>query len=289
MSNSSLRGSIAALLALAALALAPPLSAQDGRDAPPVALAEVYHLGEPLDLSAYRVSEKYDGVRAWWTGEELRTRSGQRIHTPAWFTAGWPRVALDGELWAGRGRFEFGSGAVRKREPVDAEWRQLRYLVFDMPLQAGNFDARQVQLRKRAPQLGPWITVVAQGRVQTQVELAARLDAIVAAGGEGLILRRGDAPHAAGRSRDLLKLKPYDDAEAIVVAHLPGRGKYATMTGALLVECPDGRRFAVGSGLSDAQRRQPPPLGSTITYAYSGLTAAGVPRFARFLRVRHAP
>ena len=90
-----------------------------------------------------------------------------------------------------------------------------------------------------------------------------------------------------GRSEWLLKYKRHDDAEARVVAHLPGKGKYEGMTGSLLVERPDGVRFRLGSGLSDVQRADPPPIGAWVTYRYDGLTSKGVPRFARFLRVRH--
>lgn len=100
------------------------------------------------------------------------------------------------------------------------------------------------------------------------------------------MLHRGDAPYAARRSDDLLKLKPYEDAEARVLAHLPGRGKYAGLLGALLVERPDGLQFRLGGGFPDARRRKPPPVGSWVTCRYNGLTEDGVPRFARFLRVR---
>jgi DNA ligase-1 len=84
-----------------------------------------------------------------------------------------------------------------------------------------------------------------------------------------------------------LKLKTYEDAEAVVIAHLPGKGKYQGMMGALLVEMPDQRRFKIGTGFSDAQRADPPPIGSTITYKYFGKTSTQLPRFASFLRVRN--
>lgn len=100
------------------------------------------------------------------------------------------------------------------------------------------------------------------------------------------MLRRDDAPYRSGRSDDLLKLKSFEDAEARVIGHLPGRGKYAGQTGALLVETPSGQRFRLGSGLPDALRRAPPPIGSVVTYRHNGTHASGLPRFARFWRVR---
>ena len=109
---------------------------------------------------------------------------------------------------------------------------------------------------------------------------------MVREGGEGLMLHRGDSPYRGVRSDDLIKLKTHDDAEAQVVGHLAGKGKYAGMAGTLLVQTPQGQRFKLGSGLSDALRRQPPPVGAWVTYRYRGLNDSGLPRFATFLRVR---
>ncbi|MDB5967894.1 MAG: ligase [Hydrocarboniphaga sp.] len=274
-------------LVLAVALLAISSSTSPASEPPPVQLAKVYHLGETIDLDAYLVSEKYDGVRAWWDGKQLLTRSGQIIASPRWFTAHLPSTTLEGELWAGRGQFEATSGTVRKNSPDDAEWRKLRYMVFDLPQHPGRFAERAEAIKTLVGSAGdPWLQAVPQTPVATMDELRRRLDAIVAAGGEGLMLHRRDSLYAAGRGSDLLKLKPYDDAEAVVVEHLPGQGKYTGMLGALRVQRPDGLRFAIGSGLSDEQRRHPPAIGSTITYAYTGTTEDGVPRFARFLRIR---
>ncbi|MBI3408975.1 MAG: DNA ligase, partial [Planctomycetes bacterium] len=57
--------------------------------------------------------------------------------------------------------------------------------------------------------------------------------------------------------------------------------------GALVAELPDGTQFAVGTGLSDAARNSPPPIGSIITFKYQELTDAGVPRFPSFVGVRN--
>ena len=127
---------------------------------------------------------------------------------------------------------------------------------------------------------------VGQNKVASAAELQQILAQVVQAGGEGLMLHRADALYESGRSDTLLKLKPWLDAEAVVIAHLPGKGKYQGQLGALLVRAPDGREFRLGTGFSDAQRREPPPLGSTVTYRYRELTGKGLPRFASFLRQR---
>jgi len=252
---------------------------------PRLMLPTHYHPG--IDVSEYWVSEKLDGVRGRWDGHELRTRGGQRIRPPAWFTKDWPALAMDGELWIARGHFDEISGLVRAGNADDGVWRRVHFMVFDLPADPGPFDARVLHMRKLLATPGiVGLRPIAQFRVANAAELDARLDSLVAAGGEGLVLQHHDARYRIGRSEQLLKYKPYDDAEARVVGHTAGRGKYKGMLGALIVERPDGSRFRLGSGFSDAQRAAPPPLGSQVTYRYNGLSSKGLPRFARFLRVR---
>jgi len=254
---------------------------------PPLMLADVYDGRGEIDFADYWVSEKLDGVRGYWDGAKLLTRSGRIIHAPAWFTAGWPRVPLDGELWAGRGRFTHASSTVRTQVPDDDAWRQMRFMVFDLPAEGGPFTERLAALDALLDSLQiPWLQAVPQTRAADREALKAMLGQVVAQGGEGLVLHRGSSLYRPGRGDDLLKYKPYRDAGARVVAYLPGKGKYEGMLGALLVERPDGLRFRVGTGFTDEQRRHPPPIGSWITYAFDGYTVSGLPRFARFLRTR---
>lgn len=253
----------------------------------PLQLPTVYN--DAIDPAPYLVSEKYDGVRGHWDGSTLRYRSGRAVPVPGWFRARLPRTPLDGELWLGRGRFDELSGIVRKAKPVDAEWRQLRYMVFELPGVGGTFADRVQQLRELAAQTG-WAQLVAveQTPVIDREALRRRLAATVAQGGEGLVLHLADAAYRPGRSDALLKLKPELDAEAVVVAQHAGTGRNAGLLGALELRAPDGRQFLVGTGFSDAQRRDPPPVGSVVTYRYRDLTSGGAPRFASFLRVHHA-
>ena len=253
--------------------------------APALLLAQVYRPG--LDLQDYWVSEKYDGVRGYWDGQRLRTRGGEPITPPAWFTAGWPDTALDGELWAGRSRFAQAQSTVRQASAGDAAWRQIRFMVFDLPAHPGSFDERLSVLRSTVKRIGqPWLQAVPQQRVASHTALQALLHDTVRGGGEGLMLHRGASLYRAGRSEDLIKLKTHDDTEARVVAHLPGKGKHAGRLGALLVEMPTGQRFRLGTGLSDADRDTPPAVGRWVTYRFQGTHASGLPRFARFVRIR---
>lgn len=251
-----------------------------------VPLANVYQQGTPL--ADYWVSEKLDGVRAYWDGEYLWSRRGNLFQAPDWFVSGFPPQPLDGELWLGRGHFAQLSGIVRTVRPVDSDWRSVRFMVFDLPVADQTFDQRLPRLRELVRQAdSPYLAAVEQQRPGNHQQLMARRDEVMAAGGEGLMLRRGASVYQAGRSDDLLKVKRFDDAEAIVVGILPGKGKYQGMMGALRVQLADHREFRIGSGFTDAERADPPPPGSVITFKHAGHTATGLPRFASFLRVRN--
>lgn len=267
--------------ATAAASAAPP-AAMLAQDAPP-----------GLAPTGWLVSEKLDGVRALWDGRQLRFRSGGLVMAPAWFTSALPPVALDGELWAGRGGFEQAVGTVRRATPDDAAWRSLRYMVFDLPGDPRPFAERARALATLAEALRqPFVEAVPQAELPDAAALQRRLDAVLRQGGEGLMLHRASARWMPGRSASLLKLKPWADAEGVVVGHLPGRGRHEGRLGALrlrLVEGPgQGREFRLGTGFSDAERQSPPPLGSVVSFRHQGHTDDGLPRFASFWRVRPA-
>lgn len=279
-------------LLLAGLSL-PGLPLAKAAAASPLMLANVYRPG--IDLAAYWASEKLDGVRGYWDGERLLTRGGERIAAPAWFTAGWPKVPMDGELWAGRGQFARAVSTVRQQTPDDAAWRAMRFMVFDLPTQGGPFTERIPALNGRVSQIDqPWVLAVAQFKVTNHSTLQKLLVKTVKLGGEGLMLHRGASLYKAQRTDNLLKVKMHEDTEARVIAHIPGKGKYAGVLGALLVEMPGingkpGQRFKLGTGFNEEQRQSPPAIGSTVTYRFRGLNNGGIPRFASFMRVREDP
>ena len=270
-------------LACALLALTPIISIAN--QAPPILLANV--LGQNINPAAYLVSEKYDGVRAIWDGKTLRFRSGRTVNAPDWFLARLPAEKLDGELWLARDAFERLSGYVRKTSPLDEDWRQIKYMIFELPDGNGTFADRAKRIQTIVSDAKwPQLVAVEQFKVADRATLKRKLDEVVKAGGEGLMLHVADAAYVTGRSDVLLKLKSALDTEAIVVEHIPGKGKYTGQMGALRVQMPTGKRFNIGSGFSDAVRKNPPPVGTNVTYTYRGLTNKGTPRFASFLRVR---
>lgn len=252
---------------------------------PPVELVDTYH-GQ-VDLADYWVSEKFDGVRGYWDGRRLLTRGGNVINVPDWFTDGWPDTAMDGELWAAYGKFSKVSAIVRSANADDLAWHQVSYHVFDLPKHGGDFDARVVPIRATVAAIGhPWVIAIRQFRIADEAALQVALDRVLTKGGEGLVLHRGDAPYRPGRNTGLLKVKPYEDAEAKVVAINPGSGRLHGLMGSIKVRTTNGRVFSIGSGFTDEQRANPPQPGSWVTYRFNGRTATGLPRFARFLRLR---
>jgi DNA ligase-1 len=263
---------------------AKPTGGEDDSGAPPLLLAERWD--NAADLSGWWMSETLDGVRAFWDGKQFVSRQGNLYHAPDWFVEGLPDVPLDGELWLGRKKFQRAVSIARRQDKSD-HWRELRYVVFDAPTQTGGFEER----------LGFLADLFARTKAQFAVEhahercrdlshLRSELARIEGLGGEGLMLREPGSQYAVGRSATLLKVKTFHDAEATVLRHLPGEGRHKGRLGALLVELPNGTRFSVGTGFSDAERANPPPVGSTITFRYQELSEAGVPRFPSFVGVR---
>lgn len=252
---------------------------------PNILLAQIYQRG--VDVQQYLVSEKYDGVRAIWDGKNLTTRQGNTIAAPIWFTKNLPNTPLDGELWLAHGQFDVLSGAVRKAKPVDAEWRNIQYMVFELPNGADTFEMRAKRIEAIVKQAKlAHLKAVKQYRVKDEAALNQNLRQVVAAGGEGLMLHRADAQYVTGRSDVLLKLKLVLDAEATVIGYSAGKGKYQGKLGALVVETAEGVRFKLGTGFTDAQREKPPNIGSLVTYTYRDITKNGKPKFASFLRER---
>jgi DNA ligase-1 len=254
------------------------------KQTPRLLLANVWN--SSIDPTGWWMSEKYDGLRGYWDGQKLWTRQGNLIHAPDYFLAELPRdVALDGELWIGYGKFEETVSIVRSETPDD-RWKRVQFMVFDAPQAKGTFEQRMQFLHATLSEGNQFVRVVAQERCKGVAQLLAERDRIVRLGGEGVMLRQPASAYELGRSPTLLKVKPYDDAEATVVAHEPGKGKFAGKLGALRVRTDDGRELSIGSGFTDAERESPPPVGTVITYRFEGLTAKGLPRFPSYLRVR---
>lgn len=252
---------------------------------PQLQLARSYQQQDAV--ADFWVSEKLDGVRAFWDGKQLRSRSGQWIKLPEYLLRQLPEFALDAELWAGRGQFQQVIRALDS-DATEQRWQPIRLMIFDAPDHPGNFTERLQFLQQNLSDSN-FVRLIPQRQLQSKTELEQLLQQVVSQGGEGLMLHHATALYQSGRVSHLQKLKLVEDAEARVVAHLPGKGQFSGMLGALLVELPDGRRFKLGSGFNLEQRQNPPPIGQLVTFQYRGLTHKGTPRFAVFVRERPEP
>jgi hypothetical protein len=267
-----------------------------------VLLAQAWN-AEQVDPTGWWMSEKIDGLRAYWSGTHLMSRNGNRFNAPAWFTKDLPaNVALDGELSAGRGMFQRSLSIISKATPDSEQWKQIRYYIFDLPCSTAPFEQRIESLQAlftaatstsaaehQQPSSSPptHITLVDQTRCNGPEHLQQTLANIEALNGEGVMLRKPHSLYERKRSPTLLKVKSIQDAEAKVVGYFQSADK--SVTGAISsLECemPNGKRFFVASGLSNKLLQTPPCVGSIINYKYQGVTDAGLPRFPRFGYIR---
>ncbi len=258
---------------------------QDDDDAgPPVLLAHKWE--NDVDLTGWWISEKLDGVRAYWDGTRFLSRLGNEFFPPDWFIERFPKHPLDGELWGGRKLFQRTVGIVKRQDKSDL-WKELQYVVFDAPAHGGAFEERLAFVEQLVRELGiEWLRPCAHHRCENLEHLRAELARVEGLGGEGLMVRQPRSRYEAGRSSTLLKVKNFHDAEARVLEHVPGLGRHAGRLGALLVEAADGTRFNVGTGFSDAERERPPAIGAIITFRYQELSNTGVPRFPSYVGER---
>ena len=259
-------------------------TAPASRNLPPLLLAHSW--GNDIEPSGWFLSEKLDGVRAYWDGSHFWSRQGNVYHAPAWFTHQLPNVPLDGELWLARKAFQRTVSIVRRHDAADL-WREIKFVVFDAPAVDEVFEARQEFLRKTLGSDGlQYAEHLNQECCRDIGHLQSELARITALGGEGLMLRQPGSHYEVGRSSTLLKVKTMLEADARVIEHVAGQGRHRGRMGALLVQMPNGIRFNVGTGFSDAQREAPPPVGSIVSFKFQELTDRGAPRFPSFLRVR---
>ncbi len=279
------RGDEAEKERLGAPELAPrPVPAGGSSEAPPLLLAHRWEA--EVDLTGWWLSEKLDGVRAYWDGKRFVSRLGNEFFAPEWFTQSLPDAVLDGELWGGRKQFQRTVGIV-KRQDRSPLWKDLLYVVFDAPAHGGVFEERLAHSQSLLePSSIPHVRVLEQSECRGIDHLREELARVEALGGEGLMARRPRSRYEVGRSSSLLKVKNFHDAEAKVIGHAPGAGRHKGRLGALIAELEDGTRFNIGTGFSDVERDNPPPVGSIVTFRYQELSNGGVPRFPSYVGLR---
>jgi DNA ligase-1 len=197
---------------------------------------------------------------------------------------------LDGELWCGRGLFEKCVSIVKKKDKnvIDEDWKYITYLVFDAPAQKVQYEERVKWLQENIPseKLTCYAEVVGIKKCNGKAHLDDTMKAVLAKGGEGIMLRAAKSNYEEGRTKILLKVKASFDEEALVIGYKPGEGRNIGAMGALECELPNKVVFHVGTGFTDAQRKAPPKKGDVITFKFQEVSKNGHPRFPVYLRIR---
>ena len=227
------------------------------------------------------MSEKLDGVRAFWDGEKLISRSGNVFAAPAFFTKDFPKHQLDGELWTSRDDFSNVVSIVNKKEEHNG-WNKLSYNIFEVPQAKGNLLERLSAVKETK-----YIKIIKQIKVKDTQHLDDFLKTVEKKGGEGVVVRDGDLEYYTGRDNNALKVKSYIDTECEVVGYHQGQGKYEGLLGSLSCRMKNMQVIKIGSGFNEYERKNPPKIGAIITFKYYGLTSKGNPRFPIFVRERN--
>jgi len=248
-------------------------------DKPNLLLLKVY---KDQNITNWVMSEKLDGIRAYWDGKHLISRGGKIIHAPKWFLKDYPPFAIDGELWSKRGDFDTISSIVRDKLPSEG-WKQITHNIFEVPNAKGNLYER---LAKVKPYENEHIKIIKQTKVHSKKELEFFLKKVEKQGGEGVVVRDPSAGYIAKRTEKALKVKSFYDSECKVLGYTPGKGKFQGKMGALKCALPNGVIFKIGSGFSDKERQNPPKTGTSITFKYKEFTKNGKPRFPVYIRAR---
>lgn len=271
------------------------------------------------DVQGWFMSEKFDGYRACYSykDKQFYSRQNKPFNAPKWFIEAMPPRLVDGELWIGRNMFQ-EMGVVRKKVPIDEEWLNVTFQVYDMPEEPGTFKERIKELkrivkltkerwimrRKNFPypfnKLDCPVVVAEQIPLKNDAHMTSVYQGIIKNGGEGIMLKDPESSYEGKRSSSLLKYKPNFDEEAIIIDYKPGQGKYSGMLGGFIckplinhdsyssIDEDEDHIFAI-SGMDDEVRKsykQTHPVGTIISFEHSGKTDKGKPRFGRYTRVR---
>ncbi len=262
------------------------------KNVPPCLLAHTWD--RVTDVTGWWCSFKLDGVRAWWDGKTFWSRLGNEYHAPQWFKDKMPKnVVFDGELFAGNGKFQSTVSFVRKLNPVDDDWKQVKFMVFDMPTHGGTFEDRMAEINKLVPNEGQRVESYVYALINNRVSptdfgatnivdaVQRHLQNAEKMGYEGIMLRQPGSLYVDGRSHTLLKIKSFYDLEVTVRGYTKGKGKYKGKIGALEVQMDNGKEFSVN--LPDEEHKDnPPSIGSKVTIKYQKLSTEGIPQHLTF-------
>lgn len=204
------------------------------------------------------------------------------------------KVVFDGELCAvdENGNEDF-AGAVKQVSKKDVTAENIKYCIFDVLsydsfIEGEDFDIDFTfseryriyteMFYKHSHLVADKITILEQERITSQEQFDKWTNLVAENGWEGFMLRK-DTPYKAGRTKELIKVKKFMDAEYVVEGIKNGTACYNEdgmkeydIAAALIIK-HKGNMVQVGSGLSKEQRiawfKDPSQIiGKTITVQY---------------------
>jgi DNA ligase-1 len=237
---------------------------------------------EKHSISGWMMSEKFDGIRAYWNGEKLLSKNGNIIYAPKWFTKDFPSFKLDGELWTKRNDFENIQSIVLDKTPSPM-WNQITYNIFEVPNIKGNFRKRLNKIIKwQKINKNSYIKIIEQIECKNKQDLENYLNKLVNLKAEGVMIKNPSLEYFVGRSSNILKVKKFKDMEAEVININYKNGKFKS----LVLQLDNNIIFNLGNGFSKDEKKNHPKIGDIVTFKYYNLTKFGKPKFASFLRIR---
>jgi DNA ligase-1 len=154
------------------------------------------------------LSEKLDGVRAYWNGSNLISKNSKTLYCPNWFTEGLPSgISLDGELWMGRGKLENTMATLNSSDINESSWKDMKYMIFDLVGCKKPIEDRMKEMEEMKSKLPSHIEVLKRIECTGNDELIELLKEIIENGGEGLMVNKPQSIYIGERTRTILKVK----------------------------------------------------------------------------------
>lgn len=152
------------------------------------------------EIKNWYMSEKLDGIRAYWNGKELISKNGNKIHAPDWFIKSFPKFKLDGELWTKRDDFENIQSIVLDKKPSE-DWNKITYNIFEVPNQEGDFLKRLEKLKVWLSfNSNKYIKIIPQYKCKNKNHLDLYLEELLNKKAEGIIIKNPNLDYFTGRS-----------------------------------------------------------------------------------------
>ncbi|KAM3132948.1 hypothetical protein pb186bvf_014944 [Paramecium bursaria] len=235
------------------------------------------------DPTGYYMSEKIDGVRIMWTGCEMMTKTNHSVDFPTYFVEGWPTTYLDGMLWIGRNCFSQLTNSLRKRQADPAQWRNIKFIVFDAPMLNQPYHQRYKLVKKVLEKIkNTNLVFMPQVFCQGWDHLNIEMQYIQELQSRGIILRDPNSIYEPKKSQKFFKIRSYMEDQATVTG-VPDETKSPNNPnfGEIYAKNQDGVQFKIDM----TGKKKILNIGDVIIYQFYGKNHSNRPRFPSFVKL----